>query len=143
MRGFLSFCSGRRCKGIQRLLEKFMADRRIRAFCLSLSGSSLRNGGNRRRFFFRPLEAVMTSVVTLGVFLIPLIAVLISYDAFVGEQEHGTLILLFNLSALPTGAFNRQTSRAKCCTRRLPASWFFRIAAPYGIKCSAVRPHKT
>ena len=45
-------------------------------------------------FSFRPLEAVMTSVVTLGVFLIPLIAILISYDAFVGEQEHGTLILL-------------------------------------------------
>lgn len=49
---FFIFCSGRRCKGIQRLLEKFMADRRIRAFCLSLSGSSLRNGSNRRRFFF-------------------------------------------------------------------------------------------
>ena len=58
-------------------------------------------------FSFRPLEAVMTSVVTLGVFLIPLIAILISYDAFVGEQEHGTLILLLTYplsrTALLTG----------------------------------------
>lgn len=61
--------------------------------CLSLAvvfGTAAIGGD----FSFRPLEAVMTSVVTLGVFLIPLIAVLISYDAFVGEQEHGTLILL-------------------------------------------------
>lgn len=85
----------------------------------------------------------MTSVVTLGVFLIPLIAVLISYDAFVGEQEHGTLILLltYPLSrpALLTGKLLGQSA----ALRRLPASWFFRIAAPYGIKCSALRPHKT
>lgn len=110
--------------------------------CLSLAvvfGTAAIGGD----FSFRPLEAVMTSVVTLGVFLIPLIAVLISYDAFVGEQEHGTLILLLTYPLSRPGAFNRQTSRAKCCTRRLPASWFFRIAAPYGIKCSALRPHKT
>ena len=52
--------------------------------CLSLAvvfGTAAIGGD----FSFRPLEAVMTSVVTLGVFLIPLIAVLISYDAFVGE----------------------------------------------------------
>ena len=53
--------------------------------CLSLAVAfgTAAIGGD---FSFRPLEAVMTSVVTLGVFLIPLIAVLISYDAFVGEQ---------------------------------------------------------
>ena len=57
--------------------------------CLSLV-VAIRTAAIGGDFSFRPLEAVMTSVVTLGVFLIPLIAVLISYDAFVGEQEHGT-----------------------------------------------------
>ena len=96
-----------------------MADRRIRAFCLSLSGSSLRNGGNRRRFFFSSVGSRQTSVVTLGVFLIPLIAVLISYDAFVGEQEHGTLILLltYPLSrpALLTGKLLGQSAALGVC----------------------------
>lgn len=45
-------------------------------------------------FSFRPLDAVMNSTVTLGVFFIPLIAILISYDSFVGEKEGNTLILL-------------------------------------------------
>lgn len=45
-------------------------------------------------FSFRPLPAVMNSLVMLDVFLIPLIAILISYDAFVGEKEQGTLLLL-------------------------------------------------
>lgn len=61
----------------------------------------------------------MTSVVTLGVFLIPLIAVLISYDAFVGEQEHGTLILLltYPLSrpALLTGKLLGQSAALGVC----------------------------
>lgn len=74
--------------------------------CLSLAvvfGTAAIGGD----FSFRPLEAVMTSVVTLGVFLIPLIAILISYDSFVGEQEQGTLILLLTYplsrTALLTG----------------------------------------
>lgn len=45
-------------------------------------------------FSFRPLDAVMNSIVTLAVFFIPLIAILISYDAFVGEKEGNTLLLL-------------------------------------------------
>ena len=70
-------------------------------------------------FSFRPLEAVMTSVVTLGVFLIPLIAILISYDAFVGEQEHGTLILLLTYplsrTALLTGKLFGQSAALGIC----------------------------
>ena len=45
-------------------------------------------------FSFRPMTAVLNSLVSLSVFLIPLIAILISYDAFVGEAEQGTLLLL-------------------------------------------------
>lgn len=44
-------------------------------------------------FSFRPMTAVLNSLVSLSVFLIPLIAILISYDAFVGEAEQGTLPL--------------------------------------------------
>lgn len=61
----------------------------------------------------------MTSVVTLGVFLIPLIAILISYDAFVGEQEHGTLILLLTYplsrTALLTGKLFGQSAALGIC----------------------------
>ena len=81
--------------------------------CLSLAvvfGTAAIGGD----FSFRPLEAVMTSVVTLGVFLIPLIAVLISYDAFVGEQEHGTLILL-SRPALLTGKLLGQSAALGVC----------------------------
>lgn len=84
-----------------------MADRRIRTFCFSLSGSSLRNGGNRRRFFFSPVGSCDDFGSHTRRVLIPLIAVLISYDAFVGEREHGTLILLLTYplsrTALLTG----------------------------------------
>ena len=85
--------------------------------CLSLAvvfGTAAIGGD----FSFRPLEAVMTSVVTLGVFLIPLIAVLISYDAFVGEQEHGT----FNTvrSGNTEKPRSRQTPSAALCPRSLP-----------------------
>ena len=86
--------------------------------CLSLAVAfgTAAIGGD---FSFRPLEAVMTSVVTLGVFLIPLIAVLISYDAFVGEQEHGTLILLLTYplsrTALLTGKLLGQSAALGVC----------------------------
>ncbi|TYK67000.1 ABC transporter permease [Colwellia echini] len=40
------------------------------------------------------LSATITSLASLTVFLIPLIALLLSYDSFVGEQESGTLLLL-------------------------------------------------
>lgn len=40
------------------------------------------------------LSTTIASLASLAVFLIPLIALLISYDSFVGEQESGTLLLL-------------------------------------------------
>ena len=40
------------------------------------------------------LSTTVASLASLAVFLIPLIALLVSYDSFVGEQESGTLLLL-------------------------------------------------
>jgi len=40
------------------------------------------------------LPTTVASLASLAVFLIPLIALLLSYDSFVGEQESGTLLLL-------------------------------------------------
>ena len=40
------------------------------------------------------LSTTIASLASLAVFLIPLIALLLSYDSFVGEQEGGTLLLL-------------------------------------------------
>lgn len=41
-----------------------------------------------------PLAAVVVSLASLSIFLLPLIALLLSFDAVVGEQERGTLLLL-------------------------------------------------
>jgi Cu-processing system permease protein len=43
---------------------------------------------------FTSLPATIVSLSSLAVFLIPLIALLLAYDAVVGEQEQGTLLLL-------------------------------------------------
>ncbi|QBY03185.1 ABC transporter permease [Thalassotalea sp. HSM 43] len=40
------------------------------------------------------LSTTIASLASLTVFLVPLIALLVSYDSFVGEQESGTLLLL-------------------------------------------------
>ena len=42
----------------------------------------------------QPLPSVMNSLLSLTVFLLPLLALLLSYDAFVGEAESGTLLLM-------------------------------------------------
>ncbi|MBL4830357.1 MAG: ABC transporter permease [Aliivibrio sp.] len=41
-----------------------------------------------------PLSTMIASLSSLSVFIIPLIALLLCYDSFVGEQESGTLLLL-------------------------------------------------
>lgn len=41
-----------------------------------------------------PLEVTVVSLSSLTIFLVPLIALLLSYDAIVGEAERGTLMLL-------------------------------------------------
>lgn len=43
-----------------------------------------------------PLAVVVVSLASLTIFLVPLIALLLSFDAIVGEQERGTLILLLS-----------------------------------------------
>ncbi|MCL1049736.1 ABC transporter permease [Shewanella abyssi] len=43
-----------------------------------------------------PLVNLMSSLSTTAVFIIPLAAILLSYDSFVGEQEAGTLLLLLS-----------------------------------------------
>lgn len=45
-------------------------------------------------FAYPPLSVVMNSLVSLTVFLLPLLAILLAYDAFVGELEGGMLILM-------------------------------------------------
>ena len=42
------------------------------------------------------LDALISSLSTISVFIIPLAAMLVSYDAFVGEDESGTLLLLLS-----------------------------------------------
>ena len=44
----------------------------------------------------RALDVVIVSLSSLTVFLLPLIALLISHDAIVGEMERGTLLLLLS-----------------------------------------------
>lgn len=43
-----------------------------------------------------PLAVVVVSLASLTIFLVPLIALLLSFDAVVGEQERGTLMLLLS-----------------------------------------------
>ena len=43
-----------------------------------------------------PLAVVVVSLASLTIFLIPLIALLLSFDAIVGEHERGTLLLLLS-----------------------------------------------
>lgn len=44
----------------------------------------------------RALDVVIVSLSSLSIFLLPLIALLISYDAVVGEIERGTMLLLLS-----------------------------------------------
>ena len=43
-----------------------------------------------------PLDVVIVSLSSLTIFLLPLIALLISHDAIVGEMERGTMLLLLS-----------------------------------------------
>lgn len=43
-----------------------------------------------------PLAVVVVSLASLTIFLVPLIALLLSFDSIVGEQERGTLMLLLS-----------------------------------------------
>lgn len=43
---------------------------------------------------YQPFPTVINSLLSLTVFLLPLLALLLAYDAFVGEAESGTLLLM-------------------------------------------------
>lgn len=43
-----------------------------------------------------PLAVTVVSLASLTIFLVPLVALLLSFDAIVGEQERGTLMLLLS-----------------------------------------------
>lgn len=59
------------------------------ALSLTLLGSAPVGGVNAD-----PLAIVVVSLASLSIFLLPLIALLLSFDAVVGEAERGTLLLL-------------------------------------------------
>jgi len=59
------------------------------AFALTFLGSSPSG-----HLDVKPLAAVVVSLSSLTIFLMPLIALLISYDAIVGEVERGCMLLL-------------------------------------------------
>ncbi|MBI5261867.1 MAG: ABC transporter permease [Bradyrhizobium sp.] len=44
----------------------------------------------------RPLDVVVVSLSSLTIFLVPLIALLVSHDAIVGDMERGTMLLLLS-----------------------------------------------
>ncbi len=50
---------------------------------------------------FAPLATTIVSLASLAIFLIPLIALLLSYDTIVGEEERGTLMLLLTYPLSP------------------------------------------
>ncbi|MCO6412530.1 MAG: ABC transporter permease subunit [Thiogranum sp.] len=50
---------------------------------------------------FTSLATTIVSLASLAIFLIPLIALLLSYDSIVGEEEQGTLLLLLTYPLTP------------------------------------------
>ncbi|MFV7772394.1 ABC transporter permease [Shewanella marisflavi] len=59
------------------------------ALCMTFAGSAVSG-----TLSLPSLNSVVASLTTISVFIIPLAAILLSYDAFVGEEEAGTLQLL-------------------------------------------------
>jgi len=61
-----------------------------------------------------PMAVTVVSLSSLGIFFIPLIALLLSYDSIVGEEDRGTLILLLaypiSKPAIALGKFLGQLS---------------------------------
>ncbi|MBF0137416.1 MAG: ABC transporter permease [Magnetococcus sp. DMHC-1] len=59
------------------------------AFALAFLGSAPTGGVGAN-----PLAVTVVSLASLTIFLLPLIALMLAYDALVGERERGTLLLL-------------------------------------------------
>lgn len=58
-------------------------------------------GAQQGTIGFRSLEFTITSLVSLVIYLIPLIALLLGFDAIVAERERGSLDLLLTLPLTP------------------------------------------
>ena len=54
---------------------------------------------------------MVVSLSSLTIFLVPLIALLLSHDAIVGEAERGTLLLLLSYPVRPLAGRARQVPR--------------------------------
>jgi len=63
-------------------------------FCLLAVGLAYFGAAASGAVGFTSLPATIISLASLGVIIIPLIALLLAYDAIVGEDENGTLLLL-------------------------------------------------
>lgn len=65
-------------------------------FALFAVGLAWFGGAASGHVGFTQVSTTIVSLATLAVFLIPLIALLLAYDAIVGEEERGTLLLLLS-----------------------------------------------
>ena len=68
---------------------------------------------------FRGIDATIASLVSLVIYLVPLIALILGYDAIVGERDRGSLDLLLSM---PSRA-------SKCCSESTSGwrrRWLFR-----------------
>lgn len=63
-------------------------------FAIIASGLSWFGSASAGSIGFSSIANTITSLASLNVFLLPLIALLLAYDAIVGEDEDGTLLLL-------------------------------------------------
>lgn len=61
----------------------------ILSLCILLAGSAISG-----ELVLPNIDNIISGLVTLSVFILPLSAVLLSYDSFVGEEESGTLLLM-------------------------------------------------
>ncbi|MCL2914618.1 ABC transporter permease [Shewanella corallii] len=61
----------------------------VLSLCVSFGGSAISGSLD-----MPSVGSLLSGLVTLSVFLLPLAAILLSYDAFVGEEEAGTLLLM-------------------------------------------------
>ena len=63
----------------------------VLSLSVSFAGSAVTGS-----LYLPELDSLMSSLSTISVFIIPLAAILLSYDSFVGEDESGTLLLLLS-----------------------------------------------
>lgn len=75
----------------------------------------------------KPLAVTVVSISSLTIFLIPLIALLLGYDAIVGEHERGCLLLML-------------TYRSRASRSSSASSWARRQSSPSRLYWATARP---